>query len=702
MAGSASGSAGLSFKAILAGLLGIAVVCLYSSTNDRLLKLSPLIGNHLPIAAFSYVLVLAAMWNPVLGRITRALRFSTRELAVVLGMMLLCSWIPGSSLYRYLESYIIVPWTTAQEHPNWTDQHTLSYIPEGLTPLSHDPGTDPARYPPGSEAQKRQQEAYHRVYSGFKDGESTLGITQAPYREWLPSMSRWWLLAFSMGVMLLAMIWVVHRQWAHHEQLAYPIASVATALITRSGSRITSDLFHSRLFWASFIPVFIFHSFNYLSMWYPNYIPHVSISMWAMDLNNLWPALNHTDWSLNQLWLFFSIVGLAYFIPSEISLSMGISTICITLVAVTVYLARGTPMSGENEFSTLAGAYIGYFAIMLFTGRDYYLQVVRQAVGMAAGIALPQQVWAARLFLVGTAVFVGSLVVVGHLDPLIALLFALALMIYFLVFARIIAETGVPFMQAPWDAGFTICQVVGFPAIGPGNIVMIQFLSQALNPDARECITPYVANTLKMADTAGVNIPRLITIGIIGTMIALVLSFLAQTFTVYKYGAITIDTFSYSRPDTCLDTATTGLTNLSDLGLTNSSNATHGLAKIGLLGKNVGHAEAFGWIGFGVVAELGMSLLRFRFRWWPLHPIIFLVWATWTAKVVWLSFLVGWAIKQLIVHYGGGRTYQNLKPLFIGLIMGELVAASSTLVVGALYYWLSGGLLPKSYKIFPG
>src|SRR3954470_17804477 len=91
----------VSFKAVLAGFVGVAIVGLYSNTNDRVLHLSPLVGNHMPIGAFTFILLLAVGWNPLIGRLSQALRFGTRELAVVLGMMLICSWIPGSSFYRY-------------------------------------------------------------------------------------------------------------------------------------------------------------------------------------------------------------------------------------------------------------------------------------------------------------------------------------------------------------------------------------------------------------------------------------------------------------------------------------------------------------------------------------------------------------------------------------------------------------------------
>ena len=42
--------------------------------------------------------------------------------------------------------------------------------------------------------------------------------------------------------------------------------------------------------------------------------------------------------------------------------------------------------------------------------------------------------------------------------------------------------------------------------------------------------------------------------------------------------------------------------------------------------------------------------------WWPPHPVVFLMWGSWTAMEVWMSFLVGWAVKTAVVRYGGSRT----------------------------------------------
>jgi hypothetical protein len=691
-------------KALLAALLGIAVVSLYSNTNDRVLQLSPLIGNHMPVAAFSLVLLLAVAWNPLIGRWSQRLLFGTRELALVLALMLISSWIPGSSFYRYFHGQVIGPWIDAKTHPEWEKQGTLTYLPDRLFPLAHDPGTDDARYPPGSPERQEQVKRYERVYDGFRTGIAVgnhdLTWKETPIQEWLPSMRYWWPLALSMGVCMMAMIWLLHRQWAHHEQLAYPISSVATALITRTGNRLTSDLFYSRLFWGGFIPVFGLHLINLLNAWFPDYVPKIQLSLWFMEHHNNFPVLWTSGDATCPMNIYFSIIGLAYFIPSEIGLSMGLSAAVQTIAWLMFYLSSGSPVSEDDRHDTLAGAYLAYFCILLWTGRHYYRSVFARALWLRP--AAPhevQQAWAGRYFLIGAAGFIIALRVCFGLDWFLAVLYAGSLMIYFLVFARVIVETGVPFLQANFDTGWTICQVLGFPAVGPAAAVLMVYLDGTLNPDARECVTPYVANSIKIAEGVGLKVPRMLALGAVAMVVALVLGFLGQTNSLYSKGTKN-DELPLQRVDQRLDQSTRALAALRETGLFEQAESTRGLAKLGLVGKNAGHARELGWLAFGMVGVLALSLMRFRYTWWPLHPVIFLMWGTWTSQMVWVPFLLGWVVKTAIVRYGGGRTYQQLKPLFIGMIMGEIVVVTVTLAIGFIYY-MATGLVPKSYVILP-
>lgn len=45
---------------------------------------------------------------------------------------------------------------------------------------------------------------------------------------------------------------------------------------------------------------------------------------------------------------------------------------------------------------------------------------------------------------------------------------------------------------------------------------------------------------------------------------------------------------------------------------------------------------------------------------------------TWGAHWNYMPFLVGWALKSLVIRYGGLRLYRTTIPLAIGLIVGDV------------------------------
>jgi hypothetical protein len=698
---------GVTIKSVLFGLVGVAIIGVYSNTNDRVLKLSPLVGNHMPIGAFTIILLLATIYNPTLGRISARFRLGTRELAVILGMMLIASWVPGSGFYRYFHYSIVLPWTYENNHPDWQSQRTLSYLPDYLFPLRHEQGKRSEEHPEGTEAELAAQRAYERVYGSFvrgiPEGDKELELSQAPFREWLPIMKYWAPLLLFMALTLGALMWLVHRQWSHHEQLRYPIASVSTALIERTGKHITSDIFYSKLFWGGFLPVFLVHLVNYLNAWFPSKVPKIPLGWQAStELREMFPVLaNSGYWQVATGRISFLIIGIAYFIASEISLSMGLTTAALVFVGAQYFIFTGTPVSIDDQSSTIGGAYFAYFLILLFIGRHYYFGVLARALG----IRKPkpddkEQVLAGRVFLVGSAGFVWALTSLMGIDWLISVIYAFALVGYFLVLARIIAETGIPFYQPGFDAGVMMGNVLGFSAVGPAALVMIIYLGGVLNPDTRECMTPYVANTLKIADNVGVRLPKMLAVGAAATLFALAIGFVAQTYNIYNKGAHN-DAYALEVPGRTFDRVTTDLANLKDTGEYNTASATRGFAKLALIKNNVGHGRQLGWLAFGMGSVFLLALLRFRFASWPLHPVLFLLWGTWTSALTWGSFLIGWLIKVLIVRFGGGRTYQSGKPLFIGLIMGEIVAVAMVLTAGLVYHLMTG-LIPKNTGIFPG
>jgi hypothetical protein len=60
---------------------------------------------------------------------------------------------------------------------------------------------------------------------------------------------------------------------------------------------------------------------------------------------------------------------------------------------------------------------------------------------------------------------------------------------------------------------------------------------------------------------------------------------------------------------------------------------------------------------------------------WPLHPIGLLMVDTFYGREAWFSVLAGWLLKALLVHFGGARLHRAARPAFMGLIVGEVLAA---------------------------
>ena len=338
------------------------------------------------------------------------------------------------------------------------------------------------------------------------------------------------------------------------------------------------------------------------------------------------------------------------------------------------------------------------FLIILYTGRSYYFPVFLKAFGIGKPLEREQEaVWSARLFVICFVSLIVLLRLMG-LDWFVALVYISFVLLMFLVFTRIICETGIPFLQCTWHPSIILSKLFGPAALGAGPLIFIYYLGTILTQDPRECLMPYVATSMKVAENEQVKKLRLMPVLFVTVAFALGVAFISTMWTTYSYGSFTFDNYaSVNVPNDCFNKAARQISYLIDTDQLASSNETHGLAKLGRISLNNSTNSLF-LSGFFIV--ILFTMIRFRFSKWPLHPVIFLVWGSYTSICSWSSFLIGWAIKELVVKFGGGKAYQDLKPLFIGLIMGELLAAGLTIVI-ALIYFLVTGLNPVASRILP-
>ena len=92
--------------------------------------------------------------------------------------------------------------------------------------------------------------------------------------------------------------------------------------------------------------------------------------------------------------------------------------------------------------------------------------------------------------------------------------------------------------------------------------------------------------------------------------------------------------------------------------------------------------SVFTLIGFTLTVLL--SIMRLRFVWWPLHPIGYTMFSSWATFQLWFSIMLGWAVKYGVLKYGGLKVYRQIRPVFLGLVLGEVVCAGIWMIISLI------------------
>jgi len=87
----------------------------------------------------------------------------------------------------------------------------------------------------------------------------------------------------------------------------------------------------------------------------------------------------------------------------------------------------------------------------------------------------------------------------------------------------------------------------------------------------------------------------------------------------------------------------------------------------------------------GAIFATFLAWMRTQYAWWPFSPLSFALSGSWSMIVFWFPILIAWAIKSLVLRYGGMKVYSNLRPFFLGLILGEFSQAVLWAALAAIW-----------------
>jgi len=673
----------MTFRSVLIGLLlGCAIAC-FGYFNDWIMKQAYLATNLIPTGVFG-VLILALLFGNPLLKLLRLASYTASEWCVIAAVALVACVVPGPGLMWHFSNVLVTPHRAYATDAGWWKHRVMDYAPPVMLVDPGQKGTD-----------DRTGRDHTTVVGAFKGGG-----TEVPWHAWKRTLTFWlplFALSFIGGISL---VMLVHPQWSKRERLRYPTAYVASELVSGWGEPQKPGILRDRRFWLGFAISACILMLNGYYQWNSNSI-RIPLSVSVLSqFGRKWPIVyKYTyDWILFAPAVYFSAVGFAYFVSSEISFSLGISGIVHAAVFLSLTVAgidmTGGGLEGSKYNFQMFGTYLGVALVILYTGRRFYGSVFARAFGLWTGDPVERHVaWACRIALLAGVAMVLMLVFGLGMDWLLATLFVLLSGMMFVVVTRINVETGLFMIQPGWYAVMVLFGVLGFAAIGPHMLVMLGILCVVMTLDPIVCLMPLAANALRLGELAKVKPSRLSPWLVVSVVLALVIGVTVTIGFQYAHGGTQYgwaDTVAKNPFKLIQRELAKGTTDFGD------RDKVQGLD----LAKMHPKRDALYSMAIGLAIALGLSALRLRFTWWPIHPVLFMIWGTFPGMILAVSFFLGWLLKTGISTFGGGRAYRSAKPIFIGLIAGEFAAGILWTLVGAAYYLIEG-VPGKKFLIYP-
>lgn len=651
-------------RALLVGSFAVTLVCGLTPYNDFVLSDTSLTAGFLPLGAVLFQFFLIVAVNAPLHRWAPQRAFSTGELTVILMMLLAACAIPNWGLMRFLAPTPVAYFYLGVSEPQFWQAFSNLGLPAWLFPVD-----DAAR--------GRTDPVVTWFYSGRPRGEAI------PWAAWLLPGLAWGLFVVAMLATLVALARLVVHQWLVNERLPFPLVQVHADLIEPPApGRALNGMFRSRLLWFGLTVVLVVHGLTCLNAYFPKIVPTIPLGYDLSGILGTAPVpgqpTSYLDSKIKRASVSFILVGVTYFIRSRVAFSLWGIYFLVNLLAVQSAFT-GRELTTAARADQHLGASVAFVLGVFWIGRHHWVRVLRNAVGRGHGgdRAYRASFWIA---VTGIVVMTAWLRVVGVQWWLAGLVVAFILGGH-LVVMRVFAETGLPFYRSQLAVAqvYTMMPATWFT----GRDVFFSNLFTVLGPlTTRDSVSAFAATGFGVGALNGTFGERR-RAAAVGVTLALALGLgcaVAAASTLYCH-------YTYPTP-VAREVVPAG----------NNFGAVY------IPKRDVGDAQvAFGQgrfspkqhdpalhIGVGFGAMLLLEVAALRWAGWPLLPVGYLTSHGAFIGNAWFSIFVGWLAKVLIVRFGGAGVFQSMRPLFVGMIFGEALAAGAWLIINA-FVVIGGG-----------
>lgn len=624
----------LTWRATLTGLFFAIIVAVWVPYCNYIMQGPRLTLSHMSAAALILFFFTIFCVQLPLQRWRPASAFSASELVVIFSMMLMASTIPGKAFVDYFLGLVATPYYYASPENRWTEVF-FAYLPNWL--LVSDP------------------DAAQAFYEG-------VGQNPISWGPWIIPMF-WWLNMLAALFLTTTCITVIFRkQWIEHERLTFPLVRIPMELIEKTGRGAgMPDFMRGRPFWLGFGVTLAVLLWNCIS--YFNVLPPIPVGTNFRSQLILDPAFPPITMQLN-------IFAMCFAFFAELNVLFSIWVFYLFAVLEIGFLNQlGLSASGGAGGASWAvkSQHFGGFWLFVLWGfwiaRHHLKNVFLNAFGRHSGLDDSDELFSYRAAVIGLIaglVYTGFwLSTTGMTFGVVGLFLLITLLLYIGV-ARIVAETGLVFLDLPVNSNEFTVVAVGSNNLSPANLTALG-LGHAISHNHRGIGMSSLLHSLRVAD-GFLHAKR----GLFGVIaIALLLTFIVTIAYVVQAGSTGIGAHSIAAMNV------SSFYNQIVTWLNNPAALTH--------------VELY-FLGIGGLVTAGLIFMHYRFPWWPLHPIGYTVAYADIIVIEIVSIFFVWLIKGILLKLGGIELYRKAQPAVIGVLLGYAAGVAVSFFVDMIWF----------------
>ncbi len=613
---------GVTARAVVIGLILTLFIRSWAIYSARVVHSSGVSAGFISPALLVALMIVLCLVNPILKWRRRSAGLSLQEVMTIFAMGLVGGGPISLSIISNLYYF-------ASPENQW-EKLLHPYIPSWIAPLDVDG-------------------AVTLLFKGVPEGGDI------PWRAWVVPMF-WWMLLFMVLAFAGASIAVVLRkQWAENERLRYPVLEPVLEMAEGSDSERRWPAFaRGRLFWFGASIAFVFIFWNALP-WISPVFPELPVrgriyAFFGRDMPRMFSYVDPFTFAFSyfanldilfSVWFFFAVFVAEFGTFNRLGYSIG---------------SRGDRAGSYDAASSWQG--MGAFCVFVLFGlwmaRGHLKNVLLKAWRSDYPVDDSRELLSYRTAVVG--ILLGAVFAILWLHrlgmdykmavPLVGMVFIL-----YIGIARIIAESGLLYVQGPMTAQSFSVYLVGTRAVSPSSLVSLAFSYRiglgAVPGMAHIARVPVREQGRRLF--AAVCLSYLVT-----TCVLTVWNFHVG----YTQGAENFGRSFYGSGDLILRDTVSKIKNPFDTDW-----------------------NRIMFFGIGAVVMGILIFLRYRFTWWPLHPVGFTILGTDLVRNFSLTIFLGWACKSLILRVGGITLYQRARPFFLGVLVGHVLGIAGAFLV---------------------